>query len=201
MSTAIVQSQRVIQLHPERELRATNYVGMILALASWTMMFGGLFYSYGLIRIRSISWPPPGVPETPVLMPTLITVLLIVSSVAVQSARRKLRNDDEAGFHRLMMVSIVLGVLFIALQAQVWVGLWSAGLTLGAGAYASLFYFLTAFHALHVLVGLGVLGWAYVAAPRAASPVTRDSRVHLSAMFWHFVMVVWLVIFAMVYLF
>ena len=201
MSTATIQSQPAISLHPERESRATNYVGMILALASGTMMFGGLFYSYGLIRIRSIAWPPPGVPETPVVIPTLITLFLIGSSVAVNRARKSLRAGDQTTFRRLMMSAIVLGIVFIALQSQVWVDLWYGGLTLGAGAYASLFYFLTAFHALHVLIGLGVLGWAYVAAPRSASPVTRDARVHLSAMFWHFVAVVWLVIYALVYLF
>ncbi|MGB0640970.1 MAG: cytochrome c oxidase subunit 3 [Myxococcota bacterium] len=201
MSTATIQSRPVISLHPERESRATNYVGMILALASGTMMFGGLFYSYGLIRIRSIAWPPPGVPETPVVIPTLITILLLGSSVVVNRARKSLRAGAETTFRRLMMSAIVLGIVFIALQSQVWVDLWYGGLTLGAGAYASLFYFLTAFHALHVLIGLGVLGWAYVAAPRSASPVTRDARVHLSAMFWHFVAVVWLVIYALVYLF
>jgi cytochrome c oxidase subunit 3 len=201
MSTSTIQSRPVISLQPERESRATNYVGMILALASGTMMFGGLFYSYGLIRIRSIAWPPAGVPETPVVIPTLITVLLIASSVAVNQARKKLQSGDETTFRRLMMSAIVLGVVFIALQSQVWVDLWYSGLTLGAGAYASLFYFLTAFHALHVLFGLGVLGWAYVVAPRSTSPVTRDARVHLSAMFWHFVAIVWLVIYALVYLF
>ena len=135
------------------------------------------------------------------VIPTLITLFLLGSSVAVNRARKSLRAGDETTFRRLMMSAIVLGIVFIALQSQVWVDLWYGGLTLGAGAYASLFYFLTAFHALHVLIGLGVLGWAYVAAPRSASPVTRDARVHLSAMFWHFVAVVWLVIYALVYLF
>ena len=52
---------------PERAVRATNHVGMILALVSFTMMFGGLFYSYGMLRLRAVSWPPPGLPEMPLL--------------------------------------------------------------------------------------------------------------------------------------
>ena len=201
MMTASVPNRRVIPLHPGRAQHTTNSVGMILALASFTMMFGGLFYAYGLLRIRSMAWPPPGVPEMPILLPTIITLLLAGSAVAVELARKALRCNDTLRFQRMTMGAIVLGLLFIGLQASVWVDLWDAGLTLAIGPYGSMFYFLTAFHALHVVAGLGILGWMYLAAPRAKSSVIQNSRAQLSALFWHFVGAVWLVIFFLAYVF
>ena len=182
-------------------MRATNHVGMILALVSFSMMFLGLFYAYGLLRIRAVAWPPPGVPEAPIVLPTIITALMLCSSALLEASRKKLAQDDVVAFQRLAMVAITFGFLFLGLQASVWVELWDAGLTLAIGPYASIFYFLTTFHALHVLAGLGILAWMYVAAPRAAHPELRASRAHLSSMFWHFVGVVWLIIFSLVYVF
>jgi cytochrome c oxidase subunit 3 len=174
---------------------------MILTLVSFSMMFMGLFYSYGLLRIRAVAWPPPGVPEAPVLVPSIITVLMFGSSIALEAARKKLTANQVDGFRRLAMVAIVLGTLFIGLQATVWVELWDAGLTLAIGPYASIFYFLTIFHALHVLAGLGILLWMYVSAPRACHPEIRASKAQMASMFWHFVGAVWLVIFSLVYVF
>ena len=201
MTTTAAQTSFTSALHPERQVRATNHVGMILALVSFSMMFAGLFYSYGLLRIRAMAWPPPGVPEAPIVVPTIITVLMLGSSISLELARKRLREGSVAAFHRLAMAAIILGTLFIGLQAGVWVELWEAGLTLAIGPYASIFYFLTTFHALHVLAGLAILVWMYVAAPRALHPELRESRAHLSAMFWHFVGAVWLIIFSLVYVF
>ena len=199
--TASVPNRRVIPLHPGRAAHTTNSVGMILVLVSFTMMFGGLFYSYGMLRIRSVAWPPPGVPAMPLALPTIITVMLAGSAWALEHGRKALRRNDVHTFQRFVMTSIVLGLLFIGLQASVWVDLWGAGLTLAVGPYGSMFYFLTAFHAVHVVAGLGILGWMYVAAPKATSAVTRNSRAQLSALFWHFVGAVWLVIFLLAYVF
>ena len=153
----------------ERQEKTTSQVGMILALVSFTMMFAALFYSYGMLRIRSISWPPPGVPQAPIIVPSIITVLIGISSVALEKGRNALALNDVQRFRRYAIAAIVLGSLFIGLQAGVWVQMWDAGLTLVVGPYASLFYFLTLFHALHVLAGLGLLLWMYVAVPRSES--------------------------------
>ena len=201
MMTASAPKRRVIPLHPGREEHTTNSVGMILALVSFTMMFGGLFYSYGMLRLRAISWPPPGLPEMPLLLPSIITLILGGSAVALELARKRLKQNDIDAFRRFAMASIVMGALFIALQASIWVDLWTAGLTLAVGPYGSMFYFLTAFHALHVVVGLGILGWMYVVAPQSTSAVIRNSRAELSAYFWHFVGAVWLIIFFLAYVF
>jgi cytochrome c oxidase subunit 3 len=174
---------------------------MILFLASWAMMFGALFYSYGILRARAPSWPPAGMPEVPIVVPALITVLIIVSSILLEQARKALYVGDVTRFSRFMIGSIVLGALFIALQSQVWMDLWSAGLQLTTGRYGSLFYFLTFFHALHVVIGLGILIRMFWTAPRLSSPIARYARAQYGAWFWHFVAVVWLIVFSLVYVY
>jgi cytochrome c oxidase subunit III len=176
----------------------TSYVGMIVFLGSWAMMFAALFFAYAVVRLRAPMWPPPDQPTLPILIPGLNTAVIALSSAVVAVAVRA----HAFGRHRRAAVGLglgaVSGALFLALQAMVWVGLWRAGLAPSGGPYASVFYALTAFHALHVVVGLAALGTLAIRTqpPRAA---TR-SAVRLWGMFWHFVGVVWVALYVAVYL-
>jgi cytochrome c oxidase subunit 3 len=201
MGTAVAENRRVIPLQPERAAHTTGKVGMILFLASWAMMFGALFYSYGILRARAPSWPPMGVPEVPIVVPSIITVLILVSSVMLEQGRKALSGGDVTRFSRMMIGSIVLGALFLALQSQVWLDLWAAGLRIDTGRYGSLFFFLTIFHALHVVVGLGILCWMFWTTPRLPTSIARFARAQYAAWFWHFVALVWLIVFALVYVY
>ena len=180
------------------EDEVTSYVGMVIFLGSWAMMFAALFFVYAVVRVRAPIWPPSGQPALPVLVPGLNTAVIAASSVAVALAVRAHALGRHRRASRGLGLGAGLGVLFLVLQILVWVGLWRAGLVPTGGPYPSVFYALTAFHALHVLVGLAALG---VLASRARVPggVNR-SAVRLWGMFWHFVGVVWGVLYVAVYL-
>jgi heme/copper-type cytochrome/quinol oxidase subunit 3 len=94
----------------------------------------------------------------------------------------------------------VLGFAFLGLQAMSWLQVWTSGMKPNTGPYASVFYMLTWFHALHVAVGvlaLAVLAWR---AFRGAYSLPRHQPLRLWTMYWHFVGVVWTVLFVTVYL-
>ena len=95
----------------------------------------------------------------------------------------------------------VLGCVFLSLQVVVWRGLYDDGLTPRSGAYGSVFYAMTCFHALHVLVGLGALFSLSALAWRGRYNAARHLPMRLWAMYWHFVGVVWGVMFAVLYVF
>jgi cytochrome c oxidase subunit 3 len=96
---------------------------------------------------------------------------------------------------------MALGAAFLALQLAVWIPLWQRGFRIdNTGSYGSIFYGLTVFHALHVLAGLGVLAVLLPGARRGRWRSGAQSRVRASAMFWHFVDAVWVVMFVAVYL-
>ena len=182
---------------PKRD--ATAYVGMVIFLGGWAMMFAGLFFAYGAVRLKAATWPPDGELALPRALPFLNTFILLGSSAALVLGLRAVRQAQPRALTRWLGSAIVLGAAFFTLQCIVWRRMWLDGLRPDSGIYGSVFYALTAFHALHVLVGLVGLTTLLPRALRAEFSVARHTAVRMWAMFWHFVDAVWLVMFVTVY--
>jgi heme/copper-type cytochrome/quinol oxidase subunit 3 len=190
----------VIALHPEQEKeRTTDMVGMIIFLGSWAIMFAALFFTFGMIRVRASVWPPPGIDPLPLTLPGINTALIIASSFILHYAGKAFVRGQIHLFRKLLWATILTGATFMALQMIVWLDLWQSGLQLSTGLYGAFFYLLTVFHGLHVLVGLGLLGWLVPQVLQAAGTPKRGGRIRLASLFWHFVDVVWVMIFVLVY--
>jgi cytochrome c oxidase subunit 3 len=172
---------------------------MVIFLGSWAMMFGSLFFAYGMVRARATAWPPPDLPELPLALPGLNTAVLAASSVMLQLAVRWLRLGKTRWVGPGLAASLALGTLFLCLQMVTWRSLFEEGLTPAGGPYPSVFYALTCFHALHVLVGIGALAWLCRGAFVGKYSAARFLPVRLWAMYWHFVGAVWGVMFVAVY--
>ena len=175
----------------------TSYIGMIIFLASWAMMFAALFFAYAVMRFRAPLWPPPDQPPVPILLPTLNTVVIAASSASVAFAVRASAFGRRRRAFAGLSIAAVLGASFLILQVVVWSSLWRAGLVPSSGPYGSVFYALTTFHALHVLVGLAALT---ALALRERARRTTRTEVRLWGMFWHFVGCIWLALYLSVYL-
>jgi len=175
----------------------TSYIGMIIFLASWAMMFAALFFAYAVMRFRAPLWPPPDQPPLPILLPTLNTVVIAASSASVAFAVRASAFGRRRRAFAGLSIAAVLGASFLILQVVVWSSLWRAGLVPSSGPYGSVFYALTTFHALHVLVGLTALT---ALALRERAQRTTRTAVRLWGMFWHFVGCIWLALYLSVYL-
>ncbi len=170
---------------------ATAWLGMILFLASWTMLFAALFAAYGVLRLRSPEWPPADVPRLPILLPGANTLAMVASSIALQSALRSAREGRVRSVLAATTAALVLGGIFLAGQVALWVGLWRLGLRPDGGPFPSVFYGLTVFHGLHVLVGLFGLGWVLTRAAKASFGPARHLGLRLWCGYWHFVGVIW----------
>jgi cytochrome c oxidase subunit III len=170
---------------------------MAIFLGSWAMLFVALFFAYAFVRARAGAWPPADAPRLPRLLPALNTAVIAASSAAMVRAVRA-RDVGRAGrAAAALAATAVLGAVFLGLQSFVWAGLWRAGLVPSGGPYGSVFYAFTAFHALHVLVGLGAI--ALLAARARALRATRTG-VRLWGWYWHFVGVVWGLLYVTLYL-
>ena len=149
-------------------------LGMAIFLGTWVMLFAALLLAYAVVRAQAPAWPPAGLPRLPRALPGLATLVLVASSVL-------LRTGWVGG-------ATVLGGVFVALQAILWRVALVAGLLPATGAYASVFYALTIFHALHVAVGMVLLA------------VLRGATgLRLAALFWDFVTIAWVVIYGAVF--
>jgi cytochrome c oxidase subunit III len=173
-----------------REQDATNYVGIVLFLASWAVLFAGLFFSYGVLRLKASHWPPVGVPPLPLLVPGVASLIFLASSVTLWVAYQKKSLT-------LFVSTILLGLLFLGLQCSTWLQLWDLGLQLDSGAYGGVFYLMTSFHALHVVGGLLALLWFLPAVIKRG--VGEVSGLKPLGLFWHFIDVVWWLMFFAVY--
>jgi cytochrome c oxidase subunit III len=190
----------VVSLRPYQKQEQTASVGMVVFLASWAMMFAGLFFSYGFVRSRAPVWPPPGLPALPIALPAINTLVLMCSSLTFALALRELRRGKRAAFTRGVGITILLGFAFLGLQASVWQSLSRAGLHMSSGLYGAVFYTLTIFHALHVAVGLLILMVVLVRSLLGKYSEHNTISVRLCTMFWHFVDVVWILMFVTTYL-
>jgi cytochrome c oxidase subunit 3 len=186
---------------PAEESRRTSFVGMVMALASWTMLFVALFFSYAVLRVNATTWPPDGLAPLPKALPFLNTLVLLASSAVLHRGTRLEAEEKPGTLRRALLVTMSLGGLFLALQLAVWIPLWQRGFRIdNTGSYGSIFYGLTVFHALHVLAGLLALAVLLPGAFSGRYTSSRSSAVRVSSMFWHFVDAVWVVMFVAVYL-
>jgi cytochrome c oxidase subunit 3 len=177
----------------------TAFIGMAVFLGGWAMMFAALFFAYALVRTKAPSWPPPGEAAVPVALPAFNTLLLVASSVVLALGLAAVRGARPRLLTRLLVAALALGGAFLALQLVVWRSVWLGGLRPDSGIYGSVFYALTVFHGLHVLVGLVGIALLLPRALGGRFTVQSHTPVRLWAMYWHFVDVIWLVMFLTVY--
>jgi cytochrome c oxidase subunit 3 len=179
----------------ERQREITSVIGMMVALGAWVMMFGSVLFVYIGLRSQALAWPPPGLPPLPLVLPAINTAVIAASSATLVRALSELRRGRSSAAVRWTAVTFLLGCGFVALQGLLWHQLYSDGITMATGALGTVVYGLTILHALHVAAGLAVLGYLLIVALRGAAMRERATTLRLCGMFWHFVDVVWVVMF------
>jgi cytochrome c oxidase subunit 3 len=172
-------------------------VGTMVWLASEVMFFSGLFAAYFALRANTRGpWPPEGV-ELNSRVAALFTLALVASSGTVQLGVKALVGGDRRRFRRWLVVTVLLAVLFLANQARAYA---TATFTVGSNAFGSAFYLMTGFHGLHVLGGVVAM---LVLIGRATSPrfgAADAPAAEVVSYYWHFVDVVWIALFATLFL-
>ena len=181
--------------HPSTRTPDPTHVGMVVWLASELMFFSGLFAAWFTLRANATVWPPEGV-ELETARTAAATAVLLASSATMHLAVVAARRDDRDGSVRWLVATVAMGAVFIANQALEYA---EASFAVSSHAYGSIFYLMTGFHGLHVIGGLAfLLVIAGVVGGRSQAPAERT--VEMAAYYWHFVDVVWVAMFTVVYL-
>ena len=171
--------------------------GFIVFLLSETFIFLGFFTGYIIYKTTTPNWLPPGVSGLDIKDPAINTVVLVSSSFVIYLAERALKRHDLRKFRQLLMISIAMGTYFLVGQAIEWSHL-SFGFT--TGVFGGMFYLLTGFHGLHVLTGILL---QIIVFGRSFLPGNYDTGhfgVNSTSLFWHFVDVIWIVLFVLIYI-
>ncbi len=174
---------------------ATGRFGMRLLVAALSMLFAASLVAYALIRSRAAVWPPAGVPALPDTL-WISTVLILASSVTMQAALRAARAGRAGALRTGMLLTTLLGILFLVSQTLNWFSMVAAHLTARTDLYGFTFFILTGLHAAHVVGGLIPLAVVTRRAFRGRYSAAFHPGVEYCAIYWHFLDVVWLVMFA-----
>jgi heme/copper-type cytochrome/quinol oxidase subunit 3 len=200
--TAVPARER--DLHPSsaplpvggRESRSPGRWGMIWVVATEASFFAYLLFSYFYLASMARGvWPPDGVPELKLSLPN--TVILLVSSGTMWWAESSIRKGRAAALRIGLVITFVLGCIFLAIQG---IEYSHKHFTPQTDAYGSLFYTITGFHGAHVAVGLLMIAVVGIRAFLGHFDRGRHLAVSNVALYWHFVDAVWLAVFTTLYL-
>ncbi len=176
-------------------------LGMMLFIASEVMFFAALFAAYFNTRATLPVFPPEGTEFLqPIPIPLIATIVLVISSFTMQWATDRIRKGDRTGLNRGIAITLILGLIFLSMQAyDYYILITVDDFAINSGVYGTLFYTLTGFHGAHVLGG--VIGLTVLLARGIQGQFSARHHVAVEAVhyYWHFVDVVWIVLFLVIY--
>jgi heme/copper-type cytochrome/quinol oxidase subunit 3 len=196
MATVELSERRRI----EPEALDPNKVGMLLFLGGEVVFFGCLIVAFIYYRPQ---WVPTGGPTAAVLdipLTAVFTVLLLSSSLTIWLAERSLRAGSPGLMRAWLGLTILLGAGFLVGQGFEWSKLFGEDITIRSGLFGTTFFTLTGFHGFHVLMGLLALAVLFILALRGAFEGPHSSALETVSLYWHFVDLVWIVVFSVVYI-
>ncbi len=180
----------------EEPAPGVRMMGLTLFLASLTVLFVAGLVAYVVVRNGQPSWPPVGAPPLPSGL-WITTLLLAGCSVTIELSVRRVRGGDPAGMRRFLLGTLVLALAFVASQLLNWRSYFVRDVTFESHLYGFTFYMLTVLHAVHVLGGMVALLVTLVRARRGAYSWAGFAGLRYTAIYWHYLGVVWVVLFGL----
>ena len=179
----------------------TVSVGTIIWLSSELMFFAGLFAMYFTARaVQGTPWPPAPT-ELNILYALVFTIVLVASSVTCQLGVFAAEKGDVFGLRRWFTLTFVMGLIFVLAQFNEYrVLVTEHGTTIASSTYGSVFYLTTGFHALHVIGGLVAFIFMLLRSTMGRFTPAQATAAIVVSYYWHFVDVVWIGLFAAIYL-
>jgi len=180
-------------------------IGMWIFLLSDAFSFGGLLLTYGILRGASSVWWHTGEPDLGINFTAGLTFLLICSSVTMVFAVAAAKEGNRRATVKFLALTILGGLLFLTGQYNEYFGighpgLIERGLIFGQSARATTFYLVTSFHGLHVFSGVVVLTVMLIRTTMGKHDGGKHDAIEAVGLFWHFVDLVWILVFTLVYL-
>ena len=174
-----------------------QFLGMLLFIISEVMLFGAFFTAYFFLRVVNHDpWPAHGT-ELPKLVAGVNTAILVSSSFTMHWALEGARKGNRYALKAGLFTTLLLGMTFLTVQINEYVHI---GFAPSDSAQATVFYSLTGLHGAHVFVGLSILLFMTIRAFRGHFSPENHHGVEIGGIYWHFVDVMWIVVYSTVYL-
>ena len=174
-----------------------QFLGMLLFIISEIMVFGAFFTAYFFIRVvQGESWPAPGT-ELPVAVAGVNTAVLLSSSLTMHWTLHSAKTGNRLGLKAGILSTFLLGATFLFVQVNEYVHI---GFSPQDHAQGTIFYGLTGLHGAHVTIGLILLAFVLVRAFRGHFTPEEHRGVEVPGIYWHFVDVMWVVVYTTIYI-
>jgi heme/copper-type cytochrome/quinol oxidase subunit 3 len=201
MSEAAVMHAAVEPAESPLTPESWGKLGMWIFLAGDAMSFGALIVGYGILRHASHNWPVPS-NVLGINLTAFMTFLLICSSVTMVLSLSAIKQNDRSRLKKFLLLTILGGLIFLGCQAYEWTHLITErlpeeGLSFTTHLFATTFFVLTGFHGMHVTGGVIYNSCVLAACLRGRYGA---KHVEIAGLYWHFVDLVWILIFTFVYL-
>ena len=185
----------------EPESHGNRYrIGMWVGLASVTMMFTSLSSAYIVRSSSANDWVSLPMPRVLIVS----TILILASSITLELARRKLKESLTKAYAQWLLITVLLGLGFLASQLFVWRQLTARGLYLSSNPHSSFFYLLTGAHAVHLAGGLLGVSFLWRRSRRItkepAAVKKRQASADAVSIYWHFMDALWIYLFLLLFL-
>ncbi|OIQ18579.1 MAG: hypothetical protein BM556_10010 [Bacteriovorax sp. MedPE-SWde] len=194
---------------PEFGKASPSKIGMWLFLGTDAMSFSGLLLAYAVLRATAPATNPWPVPEHAlggVFLSGIMTFILICSSVSMVMTIDACKRRDKQGIRNWLLATIIGGAIFLGIQVYEYIHLMTdLGMTFstyehGNNLFSATFFSITGFHGLHVLSGVLYLCWMYKLALEGRFDKGDYGMLEIVGLFWHFVDLVWILVFTFIYL-
>ena len=177
----------------------TGKLGMWLFIIMDGLSFGGLLIGGAALRVAAPSWPNPGeilnIPLT-----GFNTFLLICTSFTMVMALNALEKRSQSGLKKYLALTMVGGIVFLGIQVYEYYHFFMDGFIPETSIYAAVFYSTTCFHGLHVLSGVIYIACVLYAANQGRYTADDTDHIEILGLFWHFVDLIWIFVFTVIYL-
>ncbi|MGK7887759.1 MAG: heme-copper oxidase subunit III [Leptolyngbyaceae cyanobacterium] len=183
--------------HSDHEHPDFRVFGLLTFLFSESLMFGGFFATFLVLRGAAAQWPPEET-EVELLLPAINTIILVSSSFVIHLGDDAIKKNDVKGMRLWYAVTALMGVIFLGGQLYEYLTL---GYGLQTNLFANCFYLTTGFHGLHVLVGVFlILGVLWRSRRDGHYSDSKHVGIEMAEIYWHFVDIIWIVLFTLIYI-
>jgi cytochrome c oxidase subunit III len=174
-----------------------SVLGMLLFIGSEIMLFGSFFTAYFFVRVvHGTPWPTPPF-HLPKFVALINTLILVTSSFTIHWATTSIKRGNRWGLCAGLLLTFLMGLTFLITQGIEYARI---GFNTSDGAFATIFFCLTGLHGAHVFVGLSILLFMTIRAFRGHFSPEHHHGVELGGIYWHFVDVMWIVVYLTIYI-
>jgi len=196
--TAITKEQLSQQIEGQK---IVSSIAMALVLVSFSMLFASLFLGYAVYRFQNPVWPPMGMQKVPLMLPTISTLIIGISSLFYSYFQKGYEKFSKKQMKKGLYTTLLFAILFVSSQFMLWEKMHSIGLYVEAGVFPSLLYAFTWIHAAHIALGFICLLFLIPVLKSEGPTFKLDNKITNIGKFWHFLGLVWLIIYLVLFVF